>query len=152
MRRTFMRQALFAVALLVLIEATVSCRHTPPKVTGVSKAHLIEVTSDSMRLADVAKIRTALDRYHRVNGRYPMPAIASTTGPTPADGSPSWRTFMAEWPVAPTPPDGTCTKEQNQYTYMVIQAGESYALKFCLGFPTAGLASGVHTADPLRIQ
>src|SRR5687768_8851745 len=72
---------------------------------------------DGRRLADIRQIMNGLELFYNDNNRYPLPASASTTGPTSTDGSPTWSTFVAAWPAAPTPQDGSCTAGQNTYTY-----------------------------------
>jgi len=59
---------------------------------------------------------------------------------------------MEIYPDAPTPPDGDCTEENNQYVY--TEAGEdngSYVITFCLGGSVASLSSGVKEASPFGI-
>lgn len=107
---------------------------------------------DGRRLADVRQLMNALELFFNDNNRYPLPASASTTGPTSTDGSPTWSTFVANWPAAPTPQDGTCSAAQNTYTYTQTASGANYTLTFCLGAATGGYAAGVHTATAAGIQ
>ena len=107
---------------------------------------------DAKRLADVRQVMTSLEIFYNDNNRYPLPAAASNTGPTPADGTPAWSTFMALYPTYPNPTnDGTCGTPL-YYTYTQLTSGSSYQVTFCLGAATGGLAAGPHTASPAGIQ
>lgn len=107
---------------------------------------------DARRIADTRQVMTALELFFNDNNRYPIPATASTTGPTPTDGSPTWSTYLATWPTAPTPVDGTCTAAQNTFTYTQTSSGANYTLTFCLGAATGGYAAGSHTASASGIN
>lgn len=108
---------------------------------------------DARRIADIRQIMTGLELFYNDNNRYPLPASASTTGPTSTDGSPAWSTFISNWPTAPTPNDGTCTAAQNTYTYTQTGSGGSgYTLTFCLGAQTGGYSAGAHTATGAGIN
>ncbi|MEJ0021792.1 MAG: prepilin-type N-terminal cleavage/methylation domain-containing protein [Candidatus Doudnabacteria bacterium] len=98
---------------------------------------------DARRLADIRQVMTALEIFYNDNNRYPLPLTASTTGPTPADGSPAWSTYVAIWPTTPTPNDGACTAPQNLYTYTQGPGGTAYKIAFCLGALTGGYPGGV---------
>ena len=107
---------------------------------------------DAKRLADVRQIMTGLELFYNDNGRYPLPAAASATGPTAGDGAPTWSSFMALYPTYPSPTnDGTCAVGL-AYTYTQTSAGAAYTLAFCLGAITGGLSAGNHTASPAGIQ
>lgn len=100
---------------------------------------------DAKRLADVRQIMTALELFYNDNNRYPLPAAASATGPTSGDGGVgvTWAAYMAQWPTAPLPADGTCTNDSaagsgNTYTYTQTSNQTSYTLTFCLGAATGG--------------
>jgi type II secretion system protein G len=107
---------------------------------------------DARRVADVRQIMTALELFFNDNSRYPLPASASTTGPTAGDGSPTWSSLMSAWPAAPLPAETGCTSGQNTYTYTQTASGAAYTLTFCLGALTSSYAAGVHTASPAGIQ
>ncbi len=111
---------------------------------------------DSRRIADVRQLMTALELFYNDNGRYPLPATASTTGPTAADQvngtSVEWQDYVNAWPTAPTPAETGCTSGQNTYTYTQTSSGAAYTLTFCLGAVTGGYAAGVHTASPSGIN
>ncbi|MHB8871145.1 MAG: hypothetical protein ACYC5G_01650, partial [Candidatus Doudnabacteria bacterium] len=66
-------------------------------------------------------------------------------------------------PIAPTPADGSCTFEQNWYTYK--ESGysymnyadrsfvyPSYRLDFCLSGTTGGISAGPHFVSPEGIK
>lgn len=107
---------------------------------------------DARRLADVRQIMTGLELFFNDNNRYPLPATASTTGPTLADGSPTWSSYVAAWPAAPTPNETGCTAAQNTYTYTQTSSQANYTITFCLGATTGGVSAGVHTATNAGIQ
>ena len=46
---------------------------------------------------------------------------------------------------APTPPDGTCTASQNNYTYSQTQNGKGFNLTYCVGSQVGGVNAGQHT-------
>ncbi len=106
---------------------------------------------DARRIADIRQIQTALELFYNDNNKYPLPTSASTGGPTSTDGNPNWSTYVAIWPAAPLPPDGTCGSS-NTYTYNQELNGNSYTLSFCLGAVTGGYAAGFHVASPSGIQ
>jgi len=107
---------------------------------------------DAKRLADVRQVMTGLELFYNDNNRYPLPASASTTGPTPGDGTVPWSSFMALWPTAPTPADPGCSAAQNTYTYTQAGGGTGYTLTFCLGAATGGYSAGPRTASSAGIQ
>lgn len=107
---------------------------------------------DARRIADIRQVMTAMELFYNDNNRYPIPATASTTGPTSTDGSPAWSTYLATWPTAPAPADGTCTAAQNTFTYTQTSSGANYTLTFCLGAATGGYAAGTHTASASGIN
>ena len=87
---------------------------------------------DAKRLADVKQMQTALELYFNDNGSYPT-SVTSTIAT-------SGIIYMTTIPVPPTPVDGDCTAENNNYTYS--SDGSTYSITFCLGKQTAGLSSG----------
>jgi prepilin-type N-terminal cleavage/methylation domain-containing protein len=138
---------------------------------------------DARRLSDLRQIMTALEIYYNDNGAYPDAATTyNPTGPTVDSVGPSgststeWRDFLAQWPQAPTPVDGTCAADPmagalpafdntglaaqtvNQYTYIPMNAANGaadtdgdpafYRIYACLGAPTGGyLDQGGAAAD-----
>jgi type II secretion system protein G len=121
---------------------------------------------DARRLSDIRQIMTALEIYFNDNGAYPdSGGNFSTTGPTALSTGPTgststeWQDYLAQWPTAPTPPDGTCdstapaalanatTQTVNQYTYSGVDAANAasdiidpafYRIYTCLGAATGG--------------
>ena len=87
---------------------------------------------DAKRLADVKQIQTALELYFNDNNSYPT-SITSTIAT-------SGIVYMATIPTSPTPVDGDCTTENNNYTYS--SDGSTYSITFCLGKQTSNLSSG----------
>jgi prepilin-type N-terminal cleavage/methylation domain-containing protein len=113
---------------------------------------------DARRLADVRQLQTSMELFFNDNTSYPDDG---GTTPTMTDGSPAYNTYLAAWPTAPTPVDGTCTGAQNTYTYAGRNAGDTadvasdppfYKVAFCLGATTGGYAAGVHNASPAGIN
>jgi type II secretion system protein G len=128
---------------------------------------------DARRLSDIRQIMTALEIYYNDNGAYPDAgggAGGNATGPTAAATGPTgstateWQDFLAQWPQAPTPADGTCNATApaalpaftnaglqaitiNQYTYYPMNAANDtitaadpafYRIYACIGAPTGG--------------
>lgn len=91
---------------------------------------------DAKRVADVRVIQSGLELYYNDHQGYPA-SLSALEGAE----------YKLAVPVAPTPPDGTCTSEQNAYKYKFINK-EEYMLNFCLGAETAGLAAGPHIVSP----
>ena len=87
---------------------------------------------DAKRLADVKQMQTALELYFNDNNSYPT-SITSTIAT-------SGIVYMTTIPTPPTPVDGDCTTENNNYTYS--SDGSTYSITFCLGKQTASLSSG----------
>lgn len=87
---------------------------------------------DAKRMADVRLMSSAEELYFNENNAYSqnlqnlIPKYISDSIPT-----------------TPTPPDGSCTAEQNDYKYTLIDPSH-YQITFCLGNPTAGYSPGPH--------
>lgn len=94
-----------------------------------------EKSRDAKRVADVRQMASALELFYNDFGRYPH-AIAEI--------SPK---YIDTLPEAPTPSDGTCTAEQNKYSYFYISDAE-YKLSYCLGANTANIPAGVQYMTP----
>ena len=88
-------------------------------------------STDAKRLADIRQLASAMELYYNDYDSYPK--TLSLLAPK----------YIGQIPTAPTPPDGTCTTEQNNYTYKFISAN-SYKLDFCLGQKTGGYSGGAH--------
>ncbi len=90
---------------------------------------------DAQRLADIMHFRSALELYYKDNGSYPKGKDGAALAVPPA--------YLASWPAAPQPPDGTCTGYYNTYWYEPAQNGKDYKLTFCLGSDTGGYKAGI---------
>jgi uncharacterized protein (TIGR02145 family)/prepilin-type N-terminal cleavage/methylation domain-containing protein len=97
---------------------------------------------DTTRIADIQQIRRALELYVTDNGNYPTldqwnsGIIEATT----TDGRVI--VYLDPVPAAPTPPDGNCTVEQNNFIYNPAEDLASYNLSFCLGGQASNLTPG----------
>ena len=102
---------------------------------------------DAKRVANVKQIQLALELYIQDNNIYP-PSL--TFGGSLSTGS---LVYMQTIPTAPTPPDGDCTEEQNNYSYSLTgNNSSSYAISFCLGSGVGYISGGVITATPQGIN
>jgi hypothetical protein len=90
---------------------------------------------DAKRISDIKQIQTALELYYNDNSLYPE----STKMLTPD--------FFSVLPTNPTPNDGICQADF-EYQYQVINKGEKYELKYCLGEKTGMIPAGLNTATP----
>ena len=90
---------------------------------------------DAKRIADVRQLSAALDLYKNDKNQYPN----SLTMLLPM--------YIGDIPTAPTPPDGSCTELQNQYSYRKMNPN-SYQITFCLGGQLEGMEPGQHSMDP----
>ncbi len=87
---------------------------------------------DSKRVADIKQIQTALELYYLDQGEYPLELEAGEA--LEAEG----KIYMEIIPQAPSPADGNCSSELNNYFY--TSNGIEYIISFCLGGSTGGLA------------
>jgi hypothetical protein len=94
---------------------------------------------DAKRLADIRQLMTGLELYFNDHNGYP----ASLNQLTPY--------YIGQLPTAPTPADGSCGSNQNNYLYSTTDSN-NYSLTFCLGATTGGYSAGVHTASASGIQ
>ena len=98
---------------------------------------------DQERLLDIKQVAGALKIYFDENGFYPSGNEAGA-----ASGMSSYLDF---WPAAPKP-DGSCTKNQNTYSYSQKSSDSDYLLTFCLGHSVDRLSAGTHSASARGIQ
>lgn len=103
-----------------------------------------EKSRDSKRLSDIAQIQNALEFYHRDENQYPL----EVTSGQALIGSTTNITYLTAVPNAPLTADGNCTS--STYSYRQIDSN-NYALEFCLGHETGGLAAGLNCAEPKGI-
>ena len=111
---------------------------------------------DAKRLADVRQIMTALELFNNDNNDYPAETgTAPDVRPDPADGDPTFDSFLLLWPTYPTPVDnpsgGTDCDDNTTYQYTYVSATE-YTITFCLGRDTGGMTAGDHTASESGIN
>jgi prepilin-type N-terminal cleavage/methylation domain-containing protein len=115
---------------------------------------------DAKRISDVKQIQTALELFFNDQNptAYPTAAVANfnatyylcnTAAGWSTTACASGPTYITVNP-APTPPDGTCTADQNAYDYATTASG--YSMTFCLGAATGGLGAGLRTATESGIQ
>ena len=98
-----------------------------------------EKSRDAKRVADVRQMITALELYYNDNNGYPYSLYNLVPN------------YIGVLPLAPTPSDGNCTPEQNNYIYITPDPS-NYTLSFCLGDITGGLSAGPHSAGPQGIE
>lgn len=101
------------------------------------------LSRDAKRLADVRQLASALELYFNDNNKYPNQLSDLTAA--------GQYTYIGTLPTPPAELDGTCTAEQNKYTY-TITAPSEYRLTFCLGAKTGGYSAGVRILTQAGIQ
>jgi type II secretory pathway pseudopilin PulG len=94
---------------------------------------------DAKRLADIRQIASGLELYYNDFTRYPNELSQLIPN------------YLGIIPNPPQPNDGTCTAEENQYTYKKASPN-TYNLTFCLGQTTNGYANGVRTLTEKGIK
>jgi hypothetical protein len=131
----------------------------------------------SKRAADIRQVMSGLELYFNDCNSYPVEASAQVLGSganakqlqhgtnaTCGDNSGSSAVnggiaavtasagtiYIAQLPTAPTPNETGCTAGQNDYSY--TGTATSFAITFCLGGQTGGLAASTHTATEGGIQ
>ncbi len=75
---------------------------------------------DAKRMVHVSQILSGIEKYYQDKGSFPTD-LSNLKG-----------SYLTSIPLPPTPPDGTCTQEQNQYIYKLVSP-EKYTLEYCLG-------------------
>lgn len=95
---------------------------------------------DARRLSDIRQMQTALELYYDGNNGYPVSLSAISP------------LYLKTLPIAPTPAEGSCTSEQNNYNYQQLNNGRDYRLTFCLGKPSGNYGAGIRSASSLGIQ
>ena len=85
---------------------------------------------DAKRIADVRELASSLELYYNDYSHYP-----ESLDKLPPK-------YIGILPTAPTPPDGNCTADDNEYKYIFINT--DYKLSFCLGENTGGYSAGIH--------
>jgi hypothetical protein len=89
---------------------------------------------DAKRMSDARLFMSALELYNVDHQKYPdsLQELAPT--------------YIKVLPEAPTPADGNCFDQANNYVYVPESMGQDYKLSFCLGGEVSGYPSGNHTA------
>jgi len=112
---------------------------------------------DAKRVSDIRQIQTGLELYFNDNGAYPIEATAVTLGATGQETLSSAGfaaaavapTYIGTVPAAPAVGDGSgCSVATDIYSYITDANGTTYAIDYCLGGLTGGVAAGPHTATP----
>lgn len=98
------------------------------------------LSRDAKRLADVRMISSAEELYYNDNGSYSQNL---------EDLTPKY--IVTGVPVAPTPADGSCTADQNDYHY-TLSDSEHFKLTFCLGKATSVYSAGPHTVTESGVE
>ena len=86
---------------------------------------------DSQRLTDVQNINDAIYLYYNDNKTFPTSL---------SDLAPK---YLPTVPVSPTPADGICSPEDNQYIYQGASTG--FVLQFCIGEAAGQFNPGINT-------
>ena len=121
----------------VNIETPTDAKSTE-EIQGLLMGQAEGTARDARRIADIRQIQTGLELYSYDHGKYPT-ALTSLSP-----------TYLPTIPKAPEPADGSCTIQQNTYTYAKTASG--YNLTFCLGGAAGSLTAGVHTASERGLQ
>jgi hypothetical protein len=94
---------------------------------------------NAQRLADISQIQAALKLFYDYNRYYP-----EAVSKQPKDIT----DYLEFWPKAPTPADGICNSQVNEYVYEQVDRGESYSLSFCIGQNTNDIPAGYYKVGP----
>lgn len=96
---------------------------------------------NAKRLADLGQLQTALALYYHDYSRYPeeLEDLSSTT---------LISKYMETIPVAPTPADGNCTINSNNYVYVVSPDKSNYSINTCIGQKINSLEKGAVMLTP----
>lgn len=103
---------------------------------------------DAKRVSDIQQIQLALKYFHEEFGYYPQ----SSPSYQAVGVDNSFSRFLSPWPTAPSPVDGSCTENTNNYVYEQVGGGDSYSIKFCLGDDYRSLPAGIRIATPDNYQ
>jgi prepilin-type N-terminal cleavage/methylation domain-containing protein len=113
----------------------------------VALQHARSNARDARRVSDIKQISTALDMFMYENGRYPSEEeFYNDLGKlvSPASGE----VFLYQFPSSPTPADGTCSPEENDYVYKTNLDGSDYQVSFCTGNQVSDLEPGLLCMTP----
>ena len=97
------------------------------------------ISRDAKRDADINQILNSLDLYYTDYQKFPasLDELAKTYS-------------MFSW-SAPTPPDGTCTVEQNNYIYTLLDP-QNFTLEYCLGSSSGASNAGMNKIDTREME
>lgn len=125
MNKNYFKKPAFTLIELLVVIAIIGVLAT---LAVVSLQSARAQARDAKRIADIKQVQTALELYFNDQGYYP--ASTSVTSSIFYEDS----VYMARFPKAPTPADGDCDSEENQYVYSEqgVDNG-SYFISFCLG-------------------
>jgi len=128
-------------------------------VTGLSAAR--QKARDTKRIADVRSVFVALELYNNDYDGYPAAPSPVTLGEGNyralceagfrAVCDPGETVFHGLVPTAPLPIDGSCSVDDNSYSYETPGGGE-FVITFCLGGSVGDFEAGIHTASPSGIE
>ena len=133
-KKAFTLIELLVVIAIIGILATIS-------VIALSNARA--KARDAKRIADTKQVSTALEMFFNDNNRYPTDNEFNS-----GTLSSSTIVYMQSIPQAPTPNDGSCSSNQNSFTYHQTEDGGSYTISLCLGANTGSLDSGPKCITP----
>jgi uncharacterized protein (TIGR02145 family)/prepilin-type N-terminal cleavage/methylation domain-containing protein len=123
------KQKAFTLIEIIVVVAIIGILFT---LSLVSLTKSRSEARDSKRVADMKQVFNALDLFMYENGRYPTEdEFNDPSGKliSPSSGA----VLIGRMPEAPTPADGDCTPEDNNYTYEVNEEGNDYKIIFCTG-------------------
>jgi len=130
-------ELLVAIAIIGIL-ATVSI---------ISLSNARAKSRDAKRAGDMKQVQTALELFFNDNNRYPT-AEEFELGSIFSTSTAGTSTYLQIIPTAPTPVDGICTSNQNNFYYAQTDNGNSYTISFCLGNTTGTLVSGPKCLTP----
>ncbi|HOZ53179.1 MAG TPA: prepilin-type N-terminal cleavage/methylation domain-containing protein [bacterium] len=140
MNKKYLKKTGFTLIELLVVIAIIGILAT---LAVVSLQNARAQGRDAKRVADIKQVQTALELYFNDQGYYPASTSATSSISYGAN------IYMANFPKAPTPADGECGSENNQYIYSEqgVDNG-SYYLSFCLGNKVGSLDKGDKCAFP----
>lgn len=106
---------------------------------AITQAVSVVPYNDKQRLVDTLTFAIALESYFNDRNSYPDNLSILVPG------------YLQKIPVAPNPPDGSCTVSQNTYGYSKLSSTE-YTLNFCLGSNAQNYTAGPHILSPAGIR
>lgn len=126
----------FSLIELLVVVAIIGILAT---LTGVSMNNARRASRDPRRLSDIKQLQLALRLYYLDNGSYPSSVMPS--GSIASRGT----SYLLRVPENPAPQsDGNCPSLG--YRYHSLEAGQTFALNFCLGGRADTLAAGEYSA------